>query len=106
MEIDREITLNALIDTGTQLTILESSCLQGWAPLPIVGPGQFAGASAQFSADILLAEIEIPALHIREVTRIVVVDDLSGRRALLGRTQLRNCVLVYDGPKGNVQLRK
>jgi predicted aspartyl protease len=106
VEIGREITLDALIDTGSQLTIIESSCLQGWAPLPIVGPGQFASASGQFSSDILLAEIEIPALHLREVTRIVVADDLSGRKALLGRTQLRNCRLVYDGPKGIVQLEK
>jgi len=53
-----------------------------------------------------LAEIEIPALNLREMTEIALVDDLNGRQALLGRNQLRNCVLVYDGPHGTVQLRK
>ena len=105
VEIGREITVDALIDTGSQLTIIERSCLDGWAPLSIAGPGRFAGAGAQFSSDILLAEIEIPALKLCEVTGIILTE-LGGRLAILGRNQLRDCVLVYDGPKGIVQLRK
>jgi hypothetical protein len=101
----QEVTLDALIDIGSQLTFIESRCLQGWAPLSVVGPGQFAGAGGRFSSDIVLAEIEIPALSLRELTGIVL-DDLSGRQAILGRNQLRDCVLVYDGPQGIVRLRK
>jgi hypothetical protein len=106
VEIGRETTLDALIDIGSQLTIVEGAHLQGWQPFPIAGPGHFAGASGHFSSDLLLAEIEIPALNLREMTEIALVDDLNGRQALLGRNQLRNCVLVYDGPHGTVQLRK
>jgi len=101
----REIALDALIDTASQLTFVESSYLQGWAPLLLVAPAQFAGAGGQFSSDIFLAEVEIPGLNLRELTEIVL-DDLGGRQAILGRNQLRNCVLVYDGPQGTVQLRK
>ena len=97
--------LQALIDIGSQLTFIESRCLQGWAPLLEAGPGRFAGAGGQFASRLFLAEIEIPALNLREVTEISLAD-LGGRQALLGRNQLRNCVLVYDGPKGAVQLRK
>jgi len=101
----REITLDALIDTASQLTFVESRYLQGWAPLMLVAPAQFAGAGGQFSSDIFLAEVEIPGLNLRELTGIVL-DDLSVRQAILGRNQLRNCVLIYDGPQGTVQLRK
>jgi predicted aspartyl protease len=101
----REIVLDALIDTASQLTFVESSQLQGWAPLPLVAAAQFAGAGGGFSSDIFLAEVEIVGLNLRELTE-VVLDDLGGRQAVLGRNQLRNCVLTYDGPKGTVQLRK
>ncbi|MGD1029390.1 MAG: hypothetical protein ABR989_16820 [Candidatus Binatus soli] len=101
----QEIKLEALIDTGSQLTIVESQFVQGWT-LPIAGPGQFAGSSGRYSSDILMAEIEIPALNLRELTSITLRDDLGGRQAILGRTQLRECVLVYDGPQGTVQLRR
>ena len=101
----REVVLQALIDIGSQLTFIESRRLQGWAPLPVAGPGRFSGAGGQFSSYLFLAQIEIPALNLREVTEISLAD-LGGRQALLGRNQLRNCVLIYDGPKGAVQLRK
>jgi hypothetical protein len=94
----REIMLDALIDTASQMTFVESTYLQGWAPLLLVAPARFAGAGGQFSSGI-------PGLNLRELTGIVL-DDLGGRQAILGRNQLRNCVLVYDGPKGTVQLRK
>jgi hypothetical protein len=101
----REVVLPALIDIGSQLTFIDNRCLQGWAPLPVAGPARFASAGGQFSSDIFLAEIEIPRLNLRELTGIVL-DDLGGRQAILGRNQLRDCVLIYDGPQGTVQLRK
>lgn len=97
--------LRALIDIGSQLTFIETRCVQGWAPLLVAGPGRFAGAGGQFSSRLFLAEIEIPVLNLREITEVSLAD-LGGRQALLGRNQLRNCVLVYDGPQGTVQLRK
>ena len=97
--------LQALIDIGSQLTFIESRRLQGWVPLLVAGPRRFAGAGGQFSSHLFLAEIEIPALNLREVTEIGLAD-LGGRQALLGRNQLRDCVLIYDGPQGTVQLRK
>ena len=72
----------------------------------MVGPGQFAGTNGRYSSDLYMAEIEIPALNFRELTKITLRDDLGGRAAILGRTQLRECVLVYDGPQGTVQLRR
>ena len=101
----REIKLDALIDTASQLTFVESSHVQRWAPLPLVAPARFAGAGGQFSSNIFLAEVEIVGLNLSELTEIVL-DDLGGRQAILGRNQLRNCVLVYDGVKGVVQLSK
>lgn len=101
----QEVALEALIDIGSQLTFIERRYLQGWTPLAVVAPGQFAGASGHFSSDILMAEIEIPDLNLRELTEIVL-DDLGGRQAILGRSQLRDCVLVYHVPQGTVQLRR
>jgi hypothetical protein len=101
----REVALDALIDTASELTFVESSQFQGWAPLPLVAAAQFAGAGGRFSSDIFLAEVEIVGLNLREFTQ-VVLDDLGGRQAILGRNQLRDCVLMYDGPQGTVQLRK
>ena len=65
--------------------------------------GNIAGGG-QTARPIFIVEIEIPSLNLHETTQIVL-DDLSGRQAILGRNQLRNCVLVYDGPQGRVLLR-
>jgi predicted aspartyl protease len=105
LELGREVMLDALIDTGSHYTIVESSSVMGWAPLPTIGRRYFAGAGGQYSSDIFMVEIEIPVLNFREVTGITFAD-LGGRQAVLGRNQLRDCILTYDGPKGTVQLRK
>jgi hypothetical protein len=102
--VGREVTLQALIDSGSELTVAEANYFNGWIFKPS-RPGTFASMGAQASRDIFIAEIEIPTLNLRETTE-VVLDNLNGRQAILGRNQLRNCVLVYDGPKGTVQLRR
>jgi len=97
-------TLEALIDSGTQVTVLEASYFDGWT-FKRSGTGVFGSMGAQSSREIFIAEIEIPSLNLLETTEIVL-DNLSGRQAILGHNQLRHCVLVYDGPQGTVQLRR
>jgi hypothetical protein len=103
-ESNRELSIKALIDTGSELTFINETLIRDWQLL-LVDRVSLGVPGSQFWCDLFLAEFEIPALGIREFIS-VASKNLADRDAIVGRAQLRNCVLVYDGPQGTVQLRK
>jgi hypothetical protein len=103
-ESNREVSIKALIDTGSELTFIDETLIRGWQLL-LVDHVRMGTPGSQFWCDLLLVEFEIPALGIREFIS-VASKNLADRDAIVGRAQLRSCTLVYDGPKGTVQLRK
>jgi hypothetical protein len=90
-------------DRGTHETQGRARCLAAIRRSRI-GKSQ-AECQLTANARLFLAEVQIPSLNLRELTEIVL-DDLGGRQPILGRNELRDCVLVYDGPRGTVQLQK
>ena len=97
-----QISVNALIDTGSELTCVDENLIGTWQLNPIdfqTVPG------SQSLAPVYALELEIPALSIRALIG-VASRNLQDPAALLGRAQLSDCVLVYDGPQGRVQLRR
>jgi len=103
-ESNRELSIKALIDTGSELTFVNKTLIRGWQLL-LVDHVRLGVPGAQFWCDLFLVEFEIPALGIREFISIAS-KNLADRDAIVGRAQLRSCTLIYDGPKGAVQLRK
>ena len=103
-ESNRELSIKALIDTGSDLTFIDETLIRDWQLL-VVDHVRLGTPGSQFWCDLFLVEFEISALSIREFIS-VASKNLGGRDALIGRAQLRDCVLVYDGPQGTVQLRK
>jgi predicted aspartyl protease len=103
-----EERVTALIDTGSQYTAIDDA-LAGQLQLvqidrwPIGGVGT---GTPQYVA-VFQAEIEIPTLGIREITSVLggLASDPK-QRAILGRTQLRDCYLAYDGTRGTVTLSR
>jgi hypothetical protein len=65
-----------------------------------------AAGSSQQMADVYQVEIEITNLQIREFTAMLAAIDGQRHEVILGRTQLRSCTLIYDGPKGTASLSR
>lgn len=103
-ESNRELSIKALIDTGSELTFIDETLIRDWQLL-LVERVRLGAPGSQFWCDLFLVEFEIPALRIREFISIAS-KNLADRDAIVGRAQLRSCTLAYDGPKGTVQLRK
>jgi len=103
-ELGRELSIQALIDTGSEPTLVNESLIRDWQ-LTIVDYDLLGVPDAQILTPLFLVELEIPALGIREFIT-VASKALHDRAALLGRAQMRDCVLVYDGPHGTAQLRR
>ena len=91
------VTQLRLIDVGL-VGRLQPQWIDRW-PIGAAGP-------SQQMADVYQVEIEITNLQIREFTAMLAAIDGQRHEIILGRTQLRSCTLMYDGPKGTVSLSR
>lgn len=106
LAIPQPITVNALIDTGAQITCLSPDCTRS-LDLPLTGvrlvnapelSGLIPTSFREIRISILTSEevvtplIDLPNLPIAEL-------DLTGLEfeAVLGRDVLKHCVFLYDG---------
>lgn len=101
----QEQVIFALIDSGSQYTCIGDALAQQ-LQLSAHDHWLIGSVANRQYVDVYLAEIEIPALGIRETTSVLGGLQSDEHRAILGRTQLRDCVLTYDGPRGTVKLSR
>jgi hypothetical protein len=103
-----EERITALVDTGSQYTAIDDALVAQFQLFPLdrwIAGGVGSGGTRY--VDIFLVEVEIPQLGIREYTSVLGgLESSSKQRAILGRIQLRECNLAYDGPRGTVTLSR
>jgi hypothetical protein len=100
--------LPALIDTGASLSCIDDLLAQQ-LNLQVVDQWTTSGISGAAKLDVYLAQITIPSLAVRQSGRFAGVHLQAGgqaHRALIGRSLLAGCTLVYDGKSGSVQLSR
>ncbi|MGB9380688.1 hypothetical protein [Candidatus Binatus sp.] len=98
----------ALIDTGAYASAIDDALAQQ-LQLPIVNQRVVVGVGGQVTLNEYLGQILIPILSTRQYgtfTGAHLATAGVGYRAILGRTLLRDCVLVYDGESGSVKLAR
>lgn len=98
--------LNALVDTGASESCIDS-LLAAQLNLPIIDKRMTAGAHGAKEVNVHLAQVFIPALNSAIWGAFAGVDLLAGGQlhsALIGRTFLQHCKMVYDGRTGTVEL--
>jgi predicted aspartyl protease len=98
----------ALIDTGATLSCIDDMLAQE-LQLQIVDQWITSGVSGSVKLDVYLAQITIPSLNVNQFGRFAGVHLQVGgqaHRALIGRSFLAGCTLVYDGKRGSVLLAR
>lgn len=99
-------TVLALIDTGACQSCIDTD-LAKELQLPVIDTQKIAGASGASDHDVFLAHIGISALEFVQYGRFTGVNLKAGgqqHEVLLGRTFLQNCILIYDGLRGQVTI--
>ena len=101
-----EAKLQALIDTGSQYTVIDEDLAMQLQLIPL-RQEPIGSVNQPTLLTVYRAELEIPPLGIRELGEVLGGRLAAGKReALLDREQLRECRLYYDGPSGNVTLTR
>lgn len=98
----------ALIDTGAYASAIDDALAQQ-LQLPIVNQRVVVGVGGQVTLNEYLGQILIPVLSASQYgtfTGAHLATAGVGYRAILGRTLLRDCLLVYDGESGSVKLSR
>jgi hypothetical protein len=98
--------VEALIDTGAADSAIDEE-LAKELQLPLIDHQDGSGIGGKERFDIYLGYIRIAALGWFQYGRFMGVRLKAGNQphqALLGRTLLRDMVLVYDGRDGSVRL--
>jgi predicted aspartyl protease len=98
--------LHALVDTGATESCIDS-LLAAQLNLPVVDRHLVAGVGGSHEVNVHLAQVHIPALNVTINGAFAGVQLRAGGQlhsALIGRTFLMNFKMVYDGPKGQVEL--
>jgi predicted aspartyl protease len=96
--------VEALVDTGATTSCIDT-LLASQLNLPIFDRAPISGVSGQHMANLYLAQIHVPSLGKTIFGAFAGVDLKAGGQvhsALIGRTFLRNCRMVYDGLSGSV----
>ena len=97
-----------LIDTGAYHSCIDTSFATELG-LPIVNEIFMGGAAGLSKHNVYLAKMHIPDLQLDEYGEFAGVDLAGGgqlHRALLGRTFLRNLMMIYHGTTGQVMINK
>jgi len=101
-----EAKLQALIDTGSQYTVIDEDLAKQLQLIPL-RQEPIGSVNQPTLLTVYRAELEIAPLGIRELGEVLGGKLAGGKReALLGGEQLRECRLDYDGPSGNVTLTR
>lgn len=99
------LNLSALIDTGSFYSGIDDN-LARQLKLVVMRQDRLNVLNQQILVNVYRAEIEIPALGIREFAGFVGGIIRGKQSALLGRTQLFRLDLAYNGPRGEVLLTR
>ncbi len=99
--------MRALIDTGSFNTWIEEAVCQQLQLNVVEQDVSVRTGVGQGVASSFLVEIEIPGLGLREFAAVMTGPVVTDKHdAVLGRSQLLNCTLVYDGPYGSARLSR
>lgn len=96
----------ALVDTGASESCIDDA-LAVKIGLPIIDRQLVSGVGGETEVNIYLGHIYIPTIGYTQWGRFAGVLLSKGSQkheALIGRSLLKNCLLVYDGFNGNVTL--
>ena len=105
--LNSDITqVEALVDTGAVLSCIDESLAQSLG-LPLVDRQMILMLNGEHEANVYLAHIVIPALSFFQRGLFWGCSIAKGgrsHRAVIGRTLLRDMMLVYDGRTGSVRI--
>lgn len=97
-------TVLGLIDTGACQSHIDADLAEK-LKLPIVDVQEISGAGGKSKHNVYMAQILIPDLNQPQLGRFTGVNLVAGgqqHQVLLGRTFLRNNIMIYDGLRGQV----
>ncbi len=100
--------VKALVDTGATFSCIDEDLAQS-LDLPLVDRQTMISLSGQCEVNLYLAHVTIPAMSFfqRGIFYGCSVNEAAWHhRAVLGRTFLRDMVLIYDGPTGSVRIAR
>ena len=98
--------LRALIDTGAAESCIDSM-LASQLNLPIVDRRAISGVHGSQEVNMHLAQVHFPSLNFTLYGAFAGVHLGAGGKvhmALIGRTFLQHCTMVYEGRTGTVRL--
>jgi predicted aspartyl protease len=99
--------IHALVDTGATESCIDS-VLAAQLNLPIIDRRDVSGVHGKHQVNMHMAQVHVPSLNLTIYGVFAGVHLSSGgqaHNALIGRTFLRGCVMVYEGHTGVVTLR-
>jgi len=99
-------TVFALVDTGASETCIDED-LANELELPIVDVREIGSAHGSNPHNVYMAHVSIPQLDIIQYGKFTGVNLKDGgqqHECLLGRTFLRNTIMIYDGYRAQVTL--
>lgn len=99
--------VDALVDTGAGESCIDD-LLASQLNLPVIDKRFIAGSAGQHEAKIYLAQIHVPSLSYTIYGAFAGVHLADGgqlHKALIGRTFLKNFIMLYEGVTGRVALK-
>jgi predicted aspartyl protease len=99
--------VRALIDTGAGGDCIDDEFARALG-LPVTDEGEISGVGGRHQAFVYLARIYVPSLNrllFQPFTGVKLAQGDQWHRVILGRSFLRPYQLVYDGPRGQVEIR-
>lgn len=102
------MTVAALIDTGARESCIDEDLAQK-LQLPIINQVKVAGVHGAATLNVYLAQFGIPLLGMSRTGAFTAAKLNAGGQpyqALIGRAELRDTVLVYDGRDGSVKIAR